>query len=154
MGVILGSGVVPIALCITWSKANKWGCIIGSLAGFAAGIIAWLVTTSTLNNGVVSVLVGLRFSTLQLEQSWYVISDQWGWLWDVGGKSRVHRCWGHHRNGFVVYGLLHKRCQCVKLTRIQNCSGQKTTTGKAHVQSILLHPRGTLTIRWRHLMKL
>ncbi|KAF8237060.1 urea transporter [Tricholoma matsutake] len=56
MGVILGSGVVPIALCITWSKANKWGCIIGSLAGFAAGIIAWLVTTSTLNNGVVSVL--------------------------------------------------------------------------------------------------
>ncbi|KAJ7474699.1 urea transporter [Mycena latifolia] len=55
MGVILGSGVAPIALCITWSRANKWGCIIGSLVGFGAGIIAWLVTTSTLNGGVINV---------------------------------------------------------------------------------------------------
>jgi Na+/proline symporter len=57
MGVILGSGVVPIALCITWSKANKWGCIGGSIAGFVAGVVAWLVTTSTLNNGVINVVV-------------------------------------------------------------------------------------------------
>ncbi|KAJ6629356.1 urea transporter [Mycena sp. CBHHK59/15] len=57
MGVILGSGVAPIALCITWSRANKWGCIVGSLAGFAAGVIAWLVTTSTLNGGVINVTV-------------------------------------------------------------------------------------------------
>lgn len=57
MGVILGSGVVPIALCVTWSKANKWGCIIASLIGFGAGIIAWLVTTSTLNGGVINVTV-------------------------------------------------------------------------------------------------
>ncbi|KIK63988.1 hypothetical protein GYMLUDRAFT_161914 [Collybiopsis luxurians FD-317 M1] len=57
MGVILGSGVVPIALCITWSKANKWGCIIGSLAGFAAGLIAWLVTTSALYGGAINVTV-------------------------------------------------------------------------------------------------
>ncbi|KAF7368781.1 Urea transporter [Mycena venus] len=56
MGVILGSGVAPIALCITWSKANKMGCIVGSVAGFAAGIIAWLVTTSTLNGGVINVV--------------------------------------------------------------------------------------------------
>ncbi|KAJ7723668.1 urea transporter [Mycena metata] len=55
MGVILGSGVAPIALCITWSKANKWGCIWGSVLGFAAGIIAWLVTTSTLNGGAINV---------------------------------------------------------------------------------------------------
>jgi len=55
MGVILGSGVAPIALCVTWSKANKWGCIGGAIAGFFAGIIAWLVTTSTLNNGVINV---------------------------------------------------------------------------------------------------
>jgi Na+/proline symporter len=57
MGVILGSGVAPIALCITWSKANKWGCIGGSLAGFVAGIVAWLVTTATLNDGVINVVV-------------------------------------------------------------------------------------------------
>jgi Na+/proline symporter len=55
MGVLLGSGVVPIALCITWSKANKWGCISGSIAGLAAGLIAWLVTTSCLNDGVITV---------------------------------------------------------------------------------------------------
>ncbi|KAM6495063.1 urea transporter [Amanita muscaria] len=55
MGVILGSGVIPIALCITWKKANKWGCIGGSLIGFAAGVIAWLVTTAKLNNGVINV---------------------------------------------------------------------------------------------------
>jgi len=55
MGVILGSAVVPIALCITWSRANKWGCIGGSIAGFFSGLIAWLVTTSTLNGGVINV---------------------------------------------------------------------------------------------------
>lgn len=57
MGVILGAAVVPIAICITWSKANKWGCVGGSIAGFAAGIIAWLVTTSTLNDSVINVTV-------------------------------------------------------------------------------------------------
>ncbi|KAF8218018.1 urea transporter [Mycena galopus ATCC 62051] len=56
MGVILGSGVAPIALCITWRKANKMGCIVGALAGFVAGIVAWLVTTSTLNGGVINVV--------------------------------------------------------------------------------------------------
>jgi Na+(H+)/acetate symporter ActP len=55
MGVILGSAVVPIALAVTWSKASKWGCIAGAVGGFAAGIIAWLVTTSTLNGGVIDV---------------------------------------------------------------------------------------------------
>src|SRR5258708_18038920 len=50
MGVFLGSAVVPIALCITWSKANKWGCVSGAIAGLVAGIIAWMVTTSQLNS--------------------------------------------------------------------------------------------------------
>lgn len=64
MGVILGSGVAPIALCITWKKANKWGCIWGAVIGFAAGLIAWLVTTSTLNNGVINVTVSELLSAL------------------------------------------------------------------------------------------
>ncbi|KAI1798247.1 urea transporter [Ganoderma leucocontextum] len=55
MGVVLGSAVVPIAMCVTWSKANKWGCIGGSVAGFCTGVIAWLVTTSTLNGGEITV---------------------------------------------------------------------------------------------------
>ena len=57
MGVFLGSAVVPIALAITWNQANKWGCIGGSIAGFVVGIIAWLVTTATLNDGVINVTV-------------------------------------------------------------------------------------------------
>jgi len=56
MGVILGSAVVPIALAVTWSKANKWGCIWGAITGFFTGLIAWLVTTSTLNGGVINVV--------------------------------------------------------------------------------------------------
>ncbi|KAH7105729.1 Na+/solute symporter [Auriculariales sp. MPI-PUGE-AT-0066] len=55
MGVILGSAVVPIALCVTWNKASKFGCILGAAGGFVAGIIAWLVTTSALNDKVINV---------------------------------------------------------------------------------------------------
>jgi len=46
MGTLLGSAVVPIALCTTWSKANKWGCVMGAIWGLVAGIIAWIVTTA------------------------------------------------------------------------------------------------------------
>ena len=38
MGTLLGSAVVPIALCISVKKANKMGCIVGALVGFASGI--------------------------------------------------------------------------------------------------------------------
>ncbi|KAI0765008.1 urea transporter [Fomes fomentarius] len=55
MGVALGSAVVPIAMCITWSKANKWGSIGGAVSGFCAGVIAWLVTTSALNGSELTV---------------------------------------------------------------------------------------------------
>ena len=64
MGVVLGSAVAPIALCVTWRRANKWGCICGAIAGFFAGIIAWLVTTATFNNNQINVTVGFgSFST-------------------------------------------------------------------------------------------
>ncbi|KAF9519210.1 hypothetical protein BS47DRAFT_1370822 [Hydnum rufescens UP504] len=55
MGVLLGSAVVPIALCITWKKANKWGCIVGAVLGLALAIMSWLVATSTLNHGKIDV---------------------------------------------------------------------------------------------------
>ncbi|KAF8622309.1 hypothetical protein AX15_007118 [Amanita polypyramis BW_CC] len=54
MGVILGSAAVPVALCITWREANKWGCISGAVIGLASGLTAWLVTTAKLNNGVIN----------------------------------------------------------------------------------------------------
>ena len=55
MGVLLGSAVVPIALAITWRKANKWGCIGGAIAGLLLGIVAWLVTAATRHDGVLTV---------------------------------------------------------------------------------------------------
>ncbi|KAH0578839.1 hypothetical protein H2248_003033 [Termitomyces sp. 'cryptogamus'] len=58
MGVVLGSAVVPTALCVSWSKANKWGCISGAILGFFTGIMGWLVTTASLNGGVVNVMTG------------------------------------------------------------------------------------------------
>lgn len=57
MGVVLGSAVVPIALCVTWRRANKWGCIGGACLGFCCGLIAWLVTTATLNSKMINVTV-------------------------------------------------------------------------------------------------
>lgn len=62
MGVALGSAVVPIAICVCWKKANKWGCVLGSVAGFVCGLIAWLVCTSTRHNGVLNVTVRLYYA--------------------------------------------------------------------------------------------
>jgi hypothetical protein len=61
MGTILGSAVLPIALAVTWSKANRLGCVIGALIGFAAGIAAWLIATSVLNHGLINVDVSITF---------------------------------------------------------------------------------------------
>ncbi|KAH0588277.1 hypothetical protein H2248_006985 [Termitomyces sp. 'cryptogamus'] len=56
MGVVLGSAVVPIALSITWRKANKTACITGAIVGFMAGVGVWVGVTAGLNDGVVDVV--------------------------------------------------------------------------------------------------
>lgn len=43
MGVLIGSAVIPIALCLMWKKTNKWGAIAGAVLGQWCGLIAWLV---------------------------------------------------------------------------------------------------------------
>lgn len=43
MGVLIGSAVIPIALCLMWRKTNKWGAIAGAVLGQWFGLIAWLV---------------------------------------------------------------------------------------------------------------
>ncbi|KAL1757356.1 hypothetical protein FB107DRAFT_209319 [Schizophyllum commune] len=55
MGVILGGAVCPIAIGVTWRKANKTGCIVGALAGLVAGVGTWLGTTARLWDGVINV---------------------------------------------------------------------------------------------------
>ncbi|KAG8957870.1 hypothetical protein FRC03_009740 [Tulasnella sp. 419] len=56
MGTVLGSAVVPIALCITWRRASKIGCVSGAVLGLIFGLIAWLVTTACLNDNVITVV--------------------------------------------------------------------------------------------------
>jgi len=55
MGTMIGSAVVPIALCITWKKTNGTGAVLGAIAGFCAGVAGWIGITSSLNDGVINV---------------------------------------------------------------------------------------------------
>lgn len=55
MGCIIGSAVVPIALCITWRKCSGTGACVGAVLGFCTGVAGWLGITSTLNDGVINV---------------------------------------------------------------------------------------------------
>ena len=43
MGVLIGSAVIPIALCLMWKKTNKWGAIAGAVLGQWFGLVAWVV---------------------------------------------------------------------------------------------------------------
>jgi len=55
MGTMIGSAVVPIALCITWKRTNGTGAVVGAITGFGAGVAGWIGITSSLNNGVIDV---------------------------------------------------------------------------------------------------
>lgn len=43
MGVLIGSAVCPIAMCLVWSKTNKWGAITGAVLGQWLGLASWLI---------------------------------------------------------------------------------------------------------------
>lgn len=43
MGVLIGSAVIPIALCLMWNKTNKWGAIAGAVLGQWCGLVAWVI---------------------------------------------------------------------------------------------------------------
>ena len=108
MGVILGSAVCPIALAVTWSKANKWGCVGGSIAGFVAGIIAWLVTTATLNDGVIDVVTSGGALSLPYQNVWNLLKNKFNRrLRDVSGKPCLHWCWSDYCYRHFVYRKLH-----------------------------------------------
>ena len=55
MGTMIGSAVVPIALCITWKKCNGTGAVVGAIVGFVAAVAGWIGITSSLNDGVITV---------------------------------------------------------------------------------------------------
>ncbi|TRM67086.1 hypothetical protein BD626DRAFT_546072 [Schizophyllum amplum] len=55
MGVLLGGAVCPIAIGITWRRANRTGCVVGAITGLVAGVGTWLGTTARLSDGVINV---------------------------------------------------------------------------------------------------
>lgn len=44
MGILVSPAVIPLASCLTWSKASRIGAIGGSINGLLLGLTAWLVT--------------------------------------------------------------------------------------------------------------
>jgi Na+/proline symporter len=55
MGVIISSAVLPATLTLMWKGQNKWAATLSPVLGLCCSIIAWLVTTSKLNDGVITV---------------------------------------------------------------------------------------------------
>ena len=41
--MLIGSAVIPIALCLMWKKTNKWGAIAGAVLGQWFGLVAWVI---------------------------------------------------------------------------------------------------------------
>ncbi|GAA5975714.1 hypothetical protein JCM10908_005255 [Rhodotorula pacifica] len=60
MGVVIGAGVVPIALAIMWSKANRYACMGGAIFGTSSALIGWLVATAKLNSGTINLQTTLQ----------------------------------------------------------------------------------------------
>ncbi|KAL7770434.1 hypothetical protein CFE70_000368 [Pyrenophora teres f. teres 0-1] len=55
MGVVISSAVLPATLTLMWKGQNKWAATLSPILGLCCSITAWLVTTSKLNDGVITV---------------------------------------------------------------------------------------------------
>jgi Na+/proline symporter len=55
MGVIISSAVLPATLTLMWKGQNRMAATLSPVLGLCCSIIAWLVTTSKLSNGVINV---------------------------------------------------------------------------------------------------
>lgn len=55
MGIVIGSAVVPIALCVTWDKVSSIAAITAAVVGQICAVITWLVVCATENDGEINV---------------------------------------------------------------------------------------------------
>ncbi|KAF2748793.1 urea active transporter [Sporormia fimetaria CBS 119925] len=56
MGVIISSAVIPATLTLMWKGQNVWAAGLSPILGLGCSIIAWMVTTAKLNDGVINVV--------------------------------------------------------------------------------------------------
>lgn len=52
MGILIGSAVIPIILCMFWEKLTGPGMIAGGICGTVAALIAWLLVSSLYSGGL------------------------------------------------------------------------------------------------------
>jgi len=52
MGVFIGSAVIPVALVLTWSKANAIGAMAGAIIGQVTAICFWLISAAAYDDEV------------------------------------------------------------------------------------------------------
>ena len=46
MGVLIGSAVIPISLCLFWSRLTGPAMMTGAIGGAVLGLVSWLVVSS------------------------------------------------------------------------------------------------------------
>ncbi|SNX87061.1 related to DUR3 - Urea permease [Melanopsichium pennsylvanicum] len=63
-GIIIAPAVVPIFCGLVWTKTNRLACLIAMEIGIGSGIIAWLVTASSLYGEVTVASTGKDYPTL------------------------------------------------------------------------------------------
>eukprot|EP00307_Rebecca_sp_RCC1486_P002653 CAMPEP_0119423020 /NCGR_PEP_ID=MMETSP1335-20130426/29384_1 /TAXON_ID=259385 /ORGANISM="Chrysoculter rhomboideus, Strain RCC1486" /LENGTH=281 /DNA_ID=CAMNT_0007448493 /DNA_START=1 /DNA_END=846 /DNA_ORIENTATION=+ len=54
MGIMIGSGVIPMALCLTWSKTNGTAATASCIIGTVLALISWIIAAS-IQSGEVTV---------------------------------------------------------------------------------------------------
>lgn len=52
MGILVGSAVIPLALCMFWGRLTGIAMVIGSVSGTCVALITWLAVASTFDGGL------------------------------------------------------------------------------------------------------
>lgn len=58
MGIMIGSGVIPMALCLTWSKTNGRAATAACIIGTVLALISWIVAASVQSGAVTVATLG------------------------------------------------------------------------------------------------
>jgi Na+/proline symporter len=52
MGILIGSAVIPITLCMCWERLTGDGMVAGAVIGTVLALITWLSVAATNNGGL------------------------------------------------------------------------------------------------------
>ena len=66
MGIIVGSAVVPIILCMSWGRLTAVAMVWGSVGGTLLALITWLSVASTYDNGLSDFMKNTGWYTIRL----------------------------------------------------------------------------------------